>query len=908
MKNKVLSLFLISSVCFNLSCSKEEGNYTPSQPTPVAPQEEATYAEDELVIYVTNELAENLEKRIKSKSTANTFNSSELQNVNITSIKRLFAYAGKFEERTRAENLHLYYSVKLSNDTPITKAQSSLLTEEGVVMVEKKLLPAIQNNSKVASHKQLYTTSESNLFNDPMLPEQWHYINDGTQENFRKGVDINVAPVWAKGITGIPEVIVAIVDCGVDINHEDLKQNIYINEAELYGEKGVDDDRNGVVDDINGFNFVYMSGVITPEDHGSHVAGTVAAVNNNGVGVAGVAGGDGSRDSGVRLLPVQISVTDGEETDLGEITTAAEGVKYGADAGAVISQNSWGYTVGTIPSYEKAAIDYFIKYAGVDENGDQVGAIKGGIVVFSAGNANAGYANPGGYEPAVCVTAIDASGVKANYTNSGDFADITAPGGNKTKWDLEVGGVLSCLANNQYGWMTGTSMACPHVSGAIALYISKMVSEGNNEGLTADMVITKMLSSTRSLEDLDADNSNKLGKGLIDVARFCDIDYGTTPDAVTDLSVTDITDNSLLLNWTASANSNGFKIFYSTNSLNTLDPENPDSNISVIDFGNNPTVGDKVTYIIKDLGYNTNYNFAIYAWDYAGNLSPISSIVDTKTLDNYPPIFYNAEGEVLTEDNLSIIEGEKLMITYLLKDPEGKTVQCEHNKGSAGESYIYGSTTTKLMLTISTANLEVGDYCAHFTATDNVGKQSLFNVYYTVEEIAAPIKISDFEDIDIIGKGETTTLDLSSYFDCGENSSLLTYEVEINDTDILSSDINDNILTLNSLKAGITEVAVRAFNETGKSLTMSFSVTVTNKITTGEKWIIYPNPIENELNILSDSEDLGSLTIYNSLGTKVLTVNNTNNDPIDVTSLKSGVYSVVLIIDGIEEKKQILKK
>jgi serine protease len=143
-------------------------------------------------------------------------------------------------------------------------------------------------------------------FNDPFFSKQWHLYNDGSLSNeFIAGADINVTDVWKYYTTGSNRVVVAIVDTGVDISHPDLVNNLWVNEAELNGIEGVDDDGNGIVDDIYGANFINYTGTIRVEEHGTHVSGIVAATNNNGMGVCGVAGGNGSEE-GVRLMICQI--------------------------------------------------------------------------------------------------------------------------------------------------------------------------------------------------------------------------------------------------------------------------------------------------------------------------------------------------------------------------------------------------------------------------------------------------------------------------------------------------------------------------------------------------------------------------------------------------------------------------
>lgn len=129
-------------------------------------------------------------------------------------------------------------------------------------------------------------------FDDPMLPSQWHYNNDGSIPGTVAGADANVFKGWEIE-TGKKDVLVAIVDGGFQVDHPDLAQNVYVNEAEKNGKPGVDDDGNGYTDDVYGYNFVINSADVNAHSHGTHVAGTVGAVNGNGLGVAGVAGGSG---------------------------------------------------------------------------------------------------------------------------------------------------------------------------------------------------------------------------------------------------------------------------------------------------------------------------------------------------------------------------------------------------------------------------------------------------------------------------------------------------------------------------------------------------------------------------------------------------------------------------------------
>ena len=278
---------------------------------------------------------------------------------------------------------------------------------------------------------------------------------------------------------------------------------MWINEGEkLYAD--TDKDGNGYKDDVYGYNFVNNTGIISwmeAEDsgHGTHVAGTIAAMNGNNEGVCGIAGGDGPENPGVRIMSCQVfSGINGVTLD-----AEARAIKYAADNGAVILQCSWGYNsslANMIEGYspgpgseeewenmyplEKEALDYFVNNAGSPN-----GVIDGGLAIFAAGNEYAGMAAfPAAYSKCVSVSAVAADFTPASYSNYGEEVTISAPGGdteyyNKVGQDdpeswsdgIYSGSVLSTWIQNgtaTYGFMDGTSMACPHVSGVAALGLS----------------------------------------------------------------------------------------------------------------------------------------------------------------------------------------------------------------------------------------------------------------------------------------------------------------------------------------------------------------------------------------------------------------------------------------------------
>ena len=246
--------------------------------------------------------------------------------------------------------------------------------------------------------------------------------------------------------------------------------------------------------------------------HGTHVAGTIAAVNNNGVGVCGIAGGSG-RGDGVKIMSCEILGKSESGSSGAGLAGQIRAIKYAADNGAVICQNSWGYTAGTISvtdwtrgSYSalSRAMEYFNKYAGLDENGNQTGPMAGGIVLFAAGNdASSEVCYPAADANAISVGATAFTGAPAYYTNYGTWVRISAPGGDQMLSNA-YGGVYSTSVaadgSSGYEGSQGTSMACPHVSGACALAVSYYYGAEKRKGLTGEMLRQALLSSTQSVD------------------------------------------------------------------------------------------------------------------------------------------------------------------------------------------------------------------------------------------------------------------------------------------------------------------------------------------------------------------------------------------------------------------------
>ena len=470
------------------------------------------------------------------------------------SFERVFPVDANTEARTREAGLHLWYTVKFDKSTDLKAAAERLkqLGEVTKVQTNGRIKRAYNTDSKriylsdKALQQKATRAAASGEPNDPGFAYQWHYRNLGAgnygfenlndnQAGAEAGCDVNAVEAW-KTCVGDPSIIVAVLDEGVMYTHPDLAPNMWCNPGETSQGAKADGDGNGYEGDLHGYNFVEESGNITWSDandsgHGTHVAGTIAAANNNGIGVSGVAGGDGTSNSGVKIMSCQIFSGQNSVTLAGE----ARAIKYAADNGAVILQCSWGYNSsesselsGYTPGpatekewaetypLEKEALDYFINNAGSPN-----GVIDGGIAVFAAGNEYAGNpAFPGAYSKCVSVASLAADYTPACYTDFGSLVTLSAPGGDLEYYGKigetedeywaetgeQKGAVLSTLVKNgqpAYGYMEGTSMACPHVSGVAALGLSYAVKQ-NRHYRAADFISLMK----KSVKDLDSHYQN----------------------------------------------------------------------------------------------------------------------------------------------------------------------------------------------------------------------------------------------------------------------------------------------------------------------------------------------------------------------------------------------------------------
>lgn len=327
----------------------------------------------------------------------------------------------------------------------------TVLPDENIVLVKKPMMILETYAVKSLNLNEIVERAEPNFIyrankspNDPKLKDLWGMINTGQYDGSQNGIagfDVNAEKAWDIQ-TGNKDLVVAVIDTGVDYNHPDLKENMWTNEAERTGKAGVDDDGNGYVDDIYGYDFASNRGDSNDDQgHGSHCAGTIGAKGDNGVGIAGVVWD-------VKIMGVKFLDANGS----GTLENALKAIDYATKMGAKIMSNSWGG--GGFSETLKASIER--------------SNAAGSLFVAAAGND---YSNndsrpmyPASYQipNVISVAAINNKGQLANFSNYGKASvHVGAPGVN-----------ITSSTNGGYYSFSGTSMATPHVSGVAALILS----------------------------------------------------------------------------------------------------------------------------------------------------------------------------------------------------------------------------------------------------------------------------------------------------------------------------------------------------------------------------------------------------------------------------------------------------
>ncbi len=476
------------------------------------------------------------------------------------------------EARHQSWGLHLWYEVQVDQREDLMTIIEAFRRLPEVVVAEPVLIKQKIEPVATSTIREQGATGEKMSPNDEFYGLQYGFKNTG--QDIRgvtgtPGADISAEPAWDI-VTGNPDVIVAVIDGGIQYDHPDLAGNIW---------PGIGPDGTNTKAD----------------DHGTHVAGTVAAMTNNDIGVAGSAGGDGTPESGVKLM--SLDLFDGSHG----LNTLQMNM-YAADNGAAVSQNSWGYrNPGVYNQSDLDGIDYFNAHGGGE-------VLNGGLTVFAAGNSNDdGQWYPAYYSGSMAVASTDNRDQKSSFSNYGSWIDLSAPGTD----------IASTASGNSYVWMSGTSMSCPHVSGIAALVLSYAPGAMSNQDLWDLLVATT--------DNIDSQNSNHvglLGSGRLNAYQAIQAAQAFLGgvERPASLSATTLGEDAITLAWQTNANNDAVLLAFSENGdFGTPNDGTTYSSGQTINGGGTVLYyGQSQTSMThSDLDYASTYYYR--AWSYDGN-------------------------------------------------------------------------------------------------------------------------------------------------------------------------------------------------------------------------------------------------------------------------------------------------
>jgi subtilisin family serine protease len=401
--------------------------------------------------------------------------------------KQIEAVPGEYVVKIRPQVKLLSYSKEQISQTLGAYIKSQIPNQNIVVIkrpvfeLQGGVISALKSHPWVEIAEPNFIYHINKLPNDPMMDKLWGMQNLGQLDSSKTagvaGVDVNAEKAWDL-TTGSRDVLVAVIDTGINYNHPDLKDNAWVNEAEANGLAGVDDDKNGVIDDIHGYNAIDDSGdPMDDHGHGSHCSGTIGASGNDGKGIVGVAWN-------VRIMGAKFLDRNGS----GTLEAAIKAIDYATKMGARIMSNSWGgggrsETLAQAIQRANEANALFIAAAGNESN-----------------NNDASPSYPATYDipNVLAVAAINNRGIIAPFSNFGKkTVHVGAPGVN----------VFSSTLESKYDSWSGTSMATPHVSGVAALLASY------EPTLTNIQMKQRLIATAKPLASL---KNRTVSKGMVD--------------------------------------------------------------------------------------------------------------------------------------------------------------------------------------------------------------------------------------------------------------------------------------------------------------------------------------------------------------------------------------------------------
>lgn len=875
-------------------------------------------------------------------------------------IKPIFDTSGPLGEAMKREGLDRWYSVsfskqantheviqELSKDPNVERVHGGLKADQGIRTTAVPPRGALRALTPY-SRKFSFNDSYGGRFDDPMLPQQWHYTTTKQAYPYAKeGADINLFQAWDI-TTGDPNVIVAVIDAGVDFSHPELSH------AKWMGRTTSGETLDG------GWNFYKDNPTIEPGFHGTHVAGTIAAKNNNGIGGCGVAGGGGNGD-GVKIMSLQVFSSDEEHhgTKQAKIEGFAKAFTFAAEHGALIVNCSWGFSYNsskytpatyadTYRNYLKLideAITFFNKYAGCDADGrPKAGTMmKGGLVFFAAGNDGANNIDiiPSSLSQVVSVAAYRADFNIASYSNRGKWVDILAPGGDVTYAADEFNpsfGILSTVTETfsktlvgdkmgseylyygdpRYAYAQGTSMATPHVAGVAALVVSHF-GQDRSGAFTSDALRQRILSAIKPIdpESNNEYNSNvawrgNMGIGYLD-AGLALAQKGSLKPEAPELSLGELNYYDAKVSWLVTRDEDDatrhktafvYDLYLNKGKDNTA--YTPGQEYAHV-YSRAKAVGSQLVYEFTGLETNQDYTLVVVARDRDGNTAqPVSISFTTK--HNNPPRIVNMPSGVTTildttpyyVFDFEVEDADSHAWEYTSSLPQQTTLERRGNKLHLHVNIngLSGRHKVELQLYDLLDGKRLGGHTSEVFEFD-------------IRSHQAPQQISPISQVSLQRGGSPASINLVDIF-ASSSGQTLRYQVTSRDESLVRASIEGQSLVLTpGNRAGYTTVTL-VVSDGYKQTVVAVQVLVSQQ---GQSpvYALYPQPAHSYMRILVNPSVKSLEATVTSLRGEVLqrttlpVKEQTNEATIEIDRLAPGTYHLLVKAGGVTSKHTFIK-
>lgn len=878
-------------------------------------------------------------------------------------MEPVFEIGGLYERAQRLAGLDRWYKATFDQNADVQAVVAELNANPSVEKAHGSV-PLFESPTNYAPLNAVGLGADGRSFSptnqgypafeseDPLLRYQWHYQNDGLLNNFRQGADIGLFDAW-KVQTGHKDVIVAVIDSGIDETHPDLAGSFWRSPEGAIGR-----------------NFYNLDAPINPGYHGTHVAGTIGARNNNGKGVSGIAGGDGTPDSGIRLMSCQIFGGDKDGGKGAKLENIAKAFTWAAENGAVLINCSWGFPWKDNQTaqeyqglYEKSmaildeAISYFAKTAGNEPDGSgrkrADSPMSGGIVFFASGNDSAVDIPivPAKSENVIAVAAYTSDFTRAPYANLGTWVDILAPGGVVSPHIRT--GILSTVPatfihhkehnfvgadymfpghDDLYAFAQGTSMAAPHMTGVAALIVSQYGGRGT-QFTTTDLenrIFTALKSVSPEEENPAPNLVGRLGVGYLDAGLALGAQETLAPAAVRP-QVKDFNYYDAKVSWMVTKDEDSpnkitfeYLVYLSetpfvksnTSSLRaiggairrgavTTDGYTFENPAAIIRSGNSAE-GAEIIQAFENLEAGKTYYVAVVSRDRNKNVSA-PAFIDFTTRQNLSPVLTSTVLEDLNMKLIMLDTESHIYFPIQVTDGDGHKWSVQVSTLPRGVEVVRKGQV--LHVTILPEE-PVGDYTFTITVTDEMGGKTVQPISYGIRTHSAPEFIGTIHDLSLRQGDKTVSIDLSQLVKLAGQEQAR-FEAQCSDGSIAEVKVEGGKLLISPKAVGMATVTLVVRDSRFEART-TFDVVVTDS-KMGDLYALYPSPAQSFVTLLMRAGvKTVDVTVTSVRGTvfmnKVLPVNEaTNEATLEVGALVPGIYTLIIKTEDSTVRRTIIK-